>query len=96
MGCLITENARGEELLQDPRLFVTRADQCQFGLLTPLVGGTDGYGHALKPTGFMSNPWCVMEELSGRCGGFHTHTPLVGGRGKDAAIYPKRALRISM
>ena len=42
-----------EELLSDPRVHVSYADQCQFGLTTRVGNGTEERGPAKKPTGFI-------------------------------------------
>ena len=43
---------------------------------------------AKKPTRFVSNGWCLLEELCRRCPGDHSHQPLMGGRAAAAAEYP--------
>ena len=77
-----------EQLLDEPTVMRVRADQCMYGLKTP---GPDRKTmmSAKKPTAFMGNSWCVMSELSKRCDQSHTHQPLMGGRAKDAALYPQ-------
>ena len=63
------------------------ADQCMYGLTTH----SDVKGESLpakKPTRFMSNSWCVLQELSVRCDKSHVHQPLVGGRAHKAQEYP--------
>ena len=63
------------------------ADQCMYGLTTP---GPDRRTEmpAKKPTRFMSNSWCELQELFIRCDKSHEHQHLIGGRGARAAEYP--------
>ena len=77
-----------KELINDPRVEVSYADQCQFGLTTKVAAGSDEQGPAKKPTGFLGNYWAIMAELRRVCDGSHVHIPLEGGRAKNAAIYP--------
>ena len=75
------------DILADPRTMIVRADQCQFGLTAP-IGHKDGpRGPAQKPTGFMGNSWCIMEQLDRRCKKDHQHVHLMEGKAKGAAIY---------
>ena len=68
------------------------ADQCMYGLTTS--GPTPGsVMPAQKPTRFLSNSWCILQELSTRCDRSHEHQQLVGGRGAKAAIYPDKLCR---
>ena len=65
----------------------TVCDQCMYGLCT--WGSDKGEKvPAKKPTRFMSNSWCILQELSIRCDHSHPHQPLMSGRAKDAAHYP--------
>ena len=52
-----------EERLQDPRVQVAYADQCQFGLTSKIRAGSDERGRAKKPTGFVSNSWMIAKRL---------------------------------
>lgn len=62
--------------------------QCQYGLTTP---GLDGHPTpALKQTRWMSNSHCMLARLDSRCPRDHRHQPLLGGRARDAHIYPDR------
>ena len=57
------------KFLAIPGVQWVRADQCEYGLTTH---GPNGESMpALKPTGFTSNSWCILEELSKRCSGLH-------------------------
>ncbi len=63
------------------------AHQCAFGLQTTTQAG--GQAPAQKPTRFMSSAPAVLEALSKRCPGGHSHATLLGGtRARDAAVYP--------
>ena len=44
-----------EELLEDPRVQIAYADQCQFGLTAKIGIGSEQRGPAKKPTGFSGN-----------------------------------------
>ena len=63
------------------------ADQCMYGLRTPNADKS-GEAPAKKPTKFVSNSWCIIQELSVRCDKTHEHQHLIGGRGAKAAEYP--------
>ncbi len=63
------------------------AHQCAFGLQTSTQDG--GQAPAMKPTRFMSSAPAVLEALSRKCPGGHSHATLLGGtRARDAAMYP--------
>ena len=62
------------------------SDQCMFGLVTPNHDHT-GFAPAKKPTRFLSNAPCILEELNRRCDGSHRHQPLMGGRARLAQEY---------
>ena len=75
------------KLLATPGVSAVVAHQCAFGLQTSVPGG--GQAPAKKPTRFMSSAPAVLEALSRKCPGGHSHAPLVGGtRARDAAVYP--------
>ena len=60
------------ELMQLDGVMTQVADQCMYGLRTH----SDVKGESLpakKPTRFMSNSWCVLQELSARCDKPHVH-----------------------
>lgn len=75
-----------DELSRVPEVLWQRADQCMYGLVTPNDAGIST--PAMKPTGFLSSSWCILEELSLRCDHSHPHQQLVGGRAAAAALYP--------
>jgi hypothetical protein len=75
------------KLRATPGVDAVVAHQCAFGLRTSAQGG--GQAPAKKPTRFMSSSAAVLEALSRRCPGGHSHAPLLGGtRARDAAAYP--------
>ena len=62
------------------------ADQCQYGFMTKIKEGIEL--PAMKPTRFVSNGCCILEELSRRCPKLHVHEPLMGGKAAAAAQHP--------
>ena len=70
-----------------PGVECTVGDQCVFGLKTKGPPGEPDMA-AKKPTRFMSNAWCIVDELSIRCDKSHPHQHLVGGRASKASEYP--------
>ena len=77
------------ELAEDPRVSVTKADQCMFGLKTSVAGKPGVQAPAKKSTGFMLNSGAIIQELDRRCDGKHDHAWLDRGRASKAAIYPR-------
>ena len=75
-----------QRLLATPGVDWQIGDQCQYGLVTHDSEGREA--PALKPTRFVSNAWCLLEELSKRCPRTHEHQALMGGRAAAAAEYP--------
>ena len=84
----ILADTRDDELLNDPRVHVAYADQCQFGLTAKIRTGSDERGPAKKPTGFIGNSWTIAHRLRRTCKHDHEHVKLEGGRAKAAALYP--------
>ena len=76
------------ELSQDPRVCLVQAHQCWFGQTTSGPGGGCGDLHVKTPSGFLTNTWCIGEELNKQCEGGHAHGWRIGGRATSAAIYP--------
>ena len=74
-----------QELADTPGVQWARADLCEYGLETQDAQGT--LVPAKKPTGFLTNSWCMADELSKRCSGLHQHQHLMGGRAAAAAEY---------
>ena len=75
------------EFKELPGVMSTVADQCMYGLMSS--SNTDlGEAPAMKPMQFMSNGWCLLQELSVRCDKSHRHQQLMGGRAAKAAEYP--------
>ena len=74
-------------LSRTPRVYLVKADMCQFGMKSR---DAEGEGWAKKPTTFMTNSLEMFKTLSKRCTpGTHRHVPLMEGRAKAAALYPK-------
>lgn len=76
------------ELLKDARVIHVRGDQCQLGLKARVDLRSPMEGPCLRPTGFMSNSWCILEQLGKRRQGGHKHVPRLGGIAAGAARYP--------
>ena len=74
------------KMVQMPGVIRVRADQCMYGLRTQVK---DEIRRAMKPTGFMTNSWCVAKRLTRRCDGSHPHFSLMEGRASAAEVYPK-------
>ncbi len=75
------------KLLSTPGVSAVVAHQCAFGLHTSTPAG--GQAPAQKPTRFMSSAPAMLDALSKRCPGGHSHASLLGGtRARDAAVYP--------
>ena len=66
-----------------------RLDMCQYGMTSRIDQGGGPLGPVLKPTGMLTNPYCLQRELSLRCPRNHEHVHLVGGRVSAAQEYPK-------
>ena len=79
------------EIIAHQDAHLVRADQWQFGLVTPGPDGVDM--PALKSTKFLTNSK-VTSELSRRtCDRTHVHQHLTGGRCGNAAFYPLPLVR---
>ena len=78
-----------EKLSLDPRVLLVQCHQCQLGLTAPTKHDKDVRLPAKKPTGFMTNSWCVAEMSDRRCDGSRDHAWLDGGRAPVAAVCPK-------
>ena len=78
-----------EEIINGPsEVHLATADQCAYGIVTPSADKPGEMMPALKPTKFLTNSEVMARQLSLRCPKNHDHQPLVGGRCKDAAMYP--------
>ena len=66
-----------------------RLDVFQYGMTSRIdkVGGP--LGPVLKPTGMLTNSYCLQRGLSLRCPKNHEHVHLAGGRASAAQEYPK-------
>ena len=71
-------------------VYKTIADQCMYNLTTTVRGETRP---ARKPTSFLTNSWCISNELSTRCSKVHKHFSLMEGRAKAAEQYPDELCR---
>ena len=56
-----------------------RLDMCQYGMESHIQSKDGPRGPVLKPTGMLTNSWCLRIELSKRCQGGRKHVHLVGG-----------------
>lgn len=77
-----------QALEKDKRTIKVRGDMCQFGMTTRAGENETCDGPVLKPTGFLTNSWCIAEELDRRCPRNHAHVPLLNGKAAAAAVYP--------
>ena len=75
-----------QALAFSPGVHWTRADQCMYGLTAATDDGE--ILASMKPTGFLSTAWCLIDELSLTCDKQHPHQPLMGGRAAGAAVCP--------
>ena len=65
-----------------------RLDMCQMGMVSNVDKRGGPLGPVLKPTGMLTNSWCLQKEMALRCPGDHEHVHLVGGRASAAQEYP--------
>ena len=63
---------------------------CRFGMVATDEAGVD---LVKKPTTMMTNSVELFRELSRQCDGSHRHVQLMGGKAKQAAIYPEMRCR---
>ncbi len=71
-----------KSLMEMEGVYTCHTDMCAYGLE---VGG----GPNRKPTTWVTNSREIAEELQRRCTGGHVHVHLMGGRAKEAAVYPR-------
>ena len=62
---------------------------CQFGMTSHRDKKGGPIGPVLKPTGMLTNSWCLQLELAKRCPRDHEHVHLIGGRAAAAQEYPR-------
>ena len=68
-----------EEVGNLPGAQKVQTHMCRFGMESH-VDKIDGEkGPVMKPTGFMTNSWCIASELDRQCKRDHKHVQLVGG-----------------
>ena len=75
------------EMMNRPGVTVTKGHMCRFGMTACNEEGE--LQPVKKPTGFMTNSWCIADELNRLCLGDHRHTQLMNGKAAAAAVYPK-------
>ena len=76
-----------EALMKEPHVYAAKADMCQFCMKSH---DAEGAGYAKKPTVFFTNSREMSKTLNRKCvPGSHRHVPLMEGRARAAAIYPK-------
>ena len=63
-------------------VYTCHIDMCAYGMQ---IGG----GPNLKPTTMLTNSEEIAMELRRRCTKDHEHVPLIGGKAKEAAVYPR-------
>ena len=78
-----------EEPSEDPRVCLVQAHQCRFGQTTDSMNDDKGLMPVKKPIGFLTNCWCIAEELDKTCEGGRVHGWLLSGRAAGAAKYPE-------
>ena len=71
-----------KKLMEMEGVYTCHTDMCAYGLK---VGG----GPNLKPTTWLTNSKEIAEELQRRCSKDHEHVSLIGGKAREAAIYPR-------
>jgi len=71
-----------KQLAEEEGVYTCHIDMCAYGMQ---VGG----GPNLKPTTFLTNSKEIAMELQRRCARDHEHVHLIGGKAKEAAIYPR-------
>ena len=74
------------KLRADRRSLWVKAHMCRFGMKSQ---DKEQEGLVLKPTGFLTNSWCLAEELNKQCNKDHTHITLLNGKAAAAAVYPQ-------
>ncbi|CAL1132850.1 unnamed protein product [Cladocopium goreaui] len=71
-----------QEIQQMPGMIRTRCDMCQYGMKV------EGEAFNQKPTGILTNGPEIVQQLSSKCTGQHTHQQLMGGIAHKAEVYP--------
>ena len=79
------QEAKVIDLMQLDGVFRTTVDQCKYGMEDNLQQPIK------KPTSFLTNSTCLVEELSTRCGGRHGSCDRVAG-GRHVVCSGKRAI----
>ena len=73
-----------------PSTVRVRLDMCKYCIVSHCGPKNGPLGPVLKPTGMLTNSWCLQRELSSRCPGNHEHVHLAGGRASAAQEYPRQ------
>ena len=76
-------------LSEDPRVSLVQAHQCRCGQATTTMDGSKSTLPVKQPTGFLTDSWCIGEEVDRKREVGHVHGWLLGGRAAGAAKYPE-------
>ena len=80
------------QLIADYKLHMTTSPMCAFGqVIRDGPGGAEEL--ALKMTTWLSNGEHIIGALKATCSGDHAHASLMGGKAKQAQIYPPALCR---
>ena len=74
-------------LLSHPEVACVTSDMCQYGMTQKNDRGE--HLPVLKPTRWLGNSPHILYKLSRRCKREHQHQVLLGGRAKQAQVYPE-------
>lgn len=77
-----------QEVEKLPGTLRVRMDMCQYDMLSHWEGKEGPFGQVLKPTGMLTNSWCLQRELSLRCPRNHPHVHLVGAERRQLRSTP--------
>ena len=72
-------------LLRDHRVMRVDGDMCMFGMSQEVEGERVS---VMKPTTFMTNAPGIARRLSRKCKRLHQHAAVIGGKAKQAEVYP--------
>ena len=78
-----------EEVERMPGVERVRLDMCQYGMKSHIHSRGGPLGPVLKPTGMLTDSYCLKKELPSKCEGGHVHVHLVGDRAAAAQEYPQ-------
>ena len=80
------------QLIADYSLHMVTSPMCAFGMVIRDGHGEDA-GLARKETTWLSNSSEIVNALTRRCSGDHSHANLFGGRACQAQVYPPALCR---